>query len=90
MNATAEKLVKEAHLYQDAGCKKESVELLSFVQHHYPSEKVKKEILLATKPPGKVDKAKSAACTMLDWLYMPVVIASSVAVAYAISEFLLV
>lgn len=90
MNATAEKLVREAHLYDKAGCRKESVELLSFVQHHYPSEKVKKEILRATKPPGKAEKAKAAVCTVLDWLYMPLVIGSSVAVAFAMSEFLLV
>jgi hypothetical protein len=90
VNATAEKLVREAHLYKDAGCKKESVELLNFVQHHYPSEKVKKEILLATKPPGKVEKATDAACTLLDWLYMPAVIGTCVAAAYLISEFLLV
>lgn len=90
MNAAAEKLVREAHLYKDAGCKKQSVELLSFVQHHYPSDEIARELNAITKAPTKAEKATGAACTVLDWLTMPVIIGSSVAVAYLISEFLLV
>lgn len=92
MSANPKDLVREAMLYDEIGHRREARQLLHYADCACPGAM---EVKVATEKLARpanetLMKVEKVGCRLMDWLYMPVVIAGAVGTAYLLFKILIV
>jgi hypothetical protein len=88
----AKDLAREALLYDELGHRREARLLLIHGARVCPEAREIKRVAakLGRTTNGKLERVEQVGCTLMDWLYLPTVIAGSIGAALLIGNIILV